>query len=136
MTVSSTHSINMNGLHQALTALGLAQTTCLLYFVVPPDIYPVFKNPATDPPGTPLPNNVSLMVLELPLRRVGDSTSSMVTTVGGKRKVIDTDRSMSWRICFSVPYSLTLCVCVPVTRAAIVCGHARAASKEAYYHYL
>jgi hypothetical protein len=139
MTVSATHSINMNGLHQALTGLGLVQKQCNLYFVVPPDIYPIFKNPSIVPSGKSLPDNVGLMVLELPLQRVAEPTASadtaVVTAGGGKRKVIDTDTPVSWRMRFSVfPNSLTLCV--PVVCAALVCGRSRAVRKEACYHYL
>ena len=93
MTVSSTHSINCNGLQRALTGLGLAQKQCILYFVVPPDIYPNFANPYMEPTGTILPDNVSLMVLELPLRRLAGSPTVADTAVGaglGKRKVLNT----------------------------------------------
>ena len=73
MTLSKTHSINLLGLHDAMSDLNVlaAPAFAILYFVVPKDVFPVFANPAPVAVGAhaALPANVHLMVLEMPLRR-------------------------------------------------------------------
>ena len=102
MTVSETHSINVKWLHQIRTELGLEQTPCILYVVVPWDIYPTFQNPSILPSGESLPDDVRVMVMELPLKLrevplkqqeaqpTASADPAVVTTIGGKRKVIHT----------------------------------------------
>jgi hypothetical protein len=114
MTVSPTHSINVDGLHQALTELGLVQSRCILYFVVPPDIYPIFKNPSIVPSGKSLPDNVALMVLELPLQRRAEPTAAPDNAVGPaagvKRKVSPHGQMLVCEeLCFSLPHCLLIC---------------------------
>ena len=74
MTVSPTHSVNLAGLNAAMMSLGLIGTPagpqpCRLYFVVPPDVFPVYQHKPGSmvPAGSALPANVQLMVLEIPL---------------------------------------------------------------------
>ncbi len=73
MTLSRSHSINLLGLHSAMSDLNAlaAPAFAILYFVVPPDVFPVFAHPAPVAVGAhvALPANVHLMVLELPLRK-------------------------------------------------------------------
>jgi hypothetical protein len=70
MTVSKTHTVNILGLHNALQQLNVlnAPNFALLYFVVPPDVYPLFANPI--PVGGTFPNNVHMIVLEMPLPEI------------------------------------------------------------------
>ena len=81
MTISHTHSINLLGLHNAMQQLNVlaAPNFALLYFVVPTEAFPVFANPTPVAEGghNLLPNNVHMIVLEVPLPE----------TVGEKRKV-------------------------------------------------
>ena len=80
MTISNTHTINLRGLHKAMTSLGVvAPTFAFLYFVVPPDAYAQFANPpyVTHKDHKLLPNNVRIIVLEIPWPE----------QVGQKRKV-------------------------------------------------
>src|SRR6185437_7682424 len=74
MTVSPSHTINLAGLNRAMTELGLIGGSgpaqpCVLYLAVPPDVYPVYQHKAGSmvPPGSALPANVTLAVLEIPL---------------------------------------------------------------------
>jgi hypothetical protein len=74
MTVSSVHSVNLTGLNDAMNELRLIggagpDLPCVLYFVVPPDIFPTYqhKRGSMVPAGSNLPANVELAVLEIPL---------------------------------------------------------------------
>ena len=75
MTISKTHTVNLRGLHNAMEQLKVLEGPkfALLYFVVPPDVYPVFANPTLVASGNhnALPNNVHMIVLELPLPGTG-----------------------------------------------------------------
>ena len=107
MTVSPTHSVNLTGLNKAMTALALvggpqrAPQPCLLYFAVPPDIYPMYQHKPGSmvPAGSDIPDNVGLIVLEIPLpepvvRAAAASTSaasSASTMEKRKRKAEEAD---------------------------------------------
>ena len=86
MTVSANDTINLTQLNAAMKALGWIGTStgtgtgtgtsrcappqpCILYFAVPPDIFPVYQHKSDSmlPIGSTIPTNVSLMVLEIPL---------------------------------------------------------------------
>jgi hypothetical protein len=103
MTVSPTHSVNLNGLHAAMTGLGLlggggAPPTCFLYFAVPPDVFPIYQHKAGSmvPSGSALPPNISLVVLEIPLPQSlpaaasasasSSSSAAASSSAGSKRK--------------------------------------------------
>lgn len=107
MTVSPTHSVNLNGLQAAMTGLGLlgaggAPPTYFLYFAVPPDVFPIYQHKAGSmvPSGTTsaLPPNISLVVLEIPLPQPlpasasasasasSSSSAAASSSAGSKRK--------------------------------------------------
>jgi hypothetical protein len=98
MTVSPSHSINLAGLNAAMTSLGLmgkppGPQPCTLYFAVPPDVFPIYQHKPGSmvPSGSLLPNNVTLMVLEIPLPRAPSETvfstsAPAAPATGGKRK--------------------------------------------------
>ena len=82
MTVSANDTISLTQLNAVMQALGWIGTgngtgtsrcaspqPCILYFVVPPDIFPVYQHKPDSmlPVGSTMPTNVSLMVLEIPL---------------------------------------------------------------------
>lgn len=95
MTVSPSHSVNLAqpGLTRAMTELGWiggggaaaasdsAAQPCVLYLAVPPDVYPVYqhKGGSVVPLGSSstsalsLPANVTLSVVEIPLRLPGSA---------------------------------------------------------------
>ena len=81
MTISKTHTVNLLGLHTAMEQLNVlnAPKFALLYFVVPPEVYPLFANPTPVAAGdhNVLPNNVHMIVVEMPLpeakRKVNES---------------------------------------------------------------
>jgi hypothetical protein len=99
MTVSTTHSINLAGLNQAMIELGLiggaAPQECFLHFVVPTDVYPKYKHAAAAmvPPGSSLPQNVRLTVVEIPLPAQPDAAAAAAAGggAGSKRKAEDAD---------------------------------------------
>lgn len=105
MTVSPSHSINLAGLNRAMTELGLIggaaaapAQPCVLYFAVPPDVYPVYQHKAGSmvPPGSALPANVTLAVVEIPLSVVqpppdAAAAAAAVGGAGSKRKAEDAD---------------------------------------------
>jgi hypothetical protein len=103
MTVSPFHSLHLAGLTQAMTELGLIggpgpTLPCVLYFVVPPDVYPVYRHKVglAVPAGRALPANVSLAVLEIPLsntqpKPVTAAAASATLSSGSKRKAEDAD---------------------------------------------
>ena len=101
MTVSPTHSVNIAGLNKAMTDLSLiggtqgAPQLCLLYFAVPPDVYPMYQHGPGSmvPVGSEIPANVALIVLEIPLpeplgRAAAASASavSSASTVGKRQR--------------------------------------------------
>jgi hypothetical protein len=99
MTVSPSHSINLAGLNKALTDLGLSRgpgpvQPCTLYFVVPPDVYPVYQHKigCMVPSGSALPANVTLAVLEIPLTAaLALPVAGTTAASGSKRKAEDAD---------------------------------------------
>ena len=103
MTVSPSHSINLAGLNRAMTELGLIgggapAQPCFLYFVVPPDVYPVYQHKAGSmvPSGSALPANVTLAVVEIPLPEVQPQPDAAAAAAaaggaGSKRKAEDAD---------------------------------------------
>ena len=97
MTVSPAHSINLAGLNRAITDLRLIGP-CTLYFVVPPDVYPVYQHKigslVRDPSaaGSALPANVTLAVLEIPLSAALALPAAGTTAASSsKRKAEDAD---------------------------------------------
>ena len=102
MTVSPTHSINLAGLNAAMAGLGLigkpiGSQRCILYFAVPPDVFPVYQHKPGSmvPSGSALPDNVTLMVLEIPLPAAAVSSSiSTAPITGSKRKQKAEDADM------------------------------------------
>lgn len=95
MTVSPSHSVNLAqpGLTRAMTELGWiggggaaaasdsAAQPCVLYLAVPPDVYPVYQHKggsvvplgSTSTSALSLPANVTLSVVEIPLRLPGSA---------------------------------------------------------------
>ena len=74
MTISKTHTVNLPGLHNAMQQLNVvnAPSFALFYFVVPPDVYPIFADPTpVGPAVATFPTNVHMIVLELPLPAAG-----------------------------------------------------------------
>lgn len=106
MTVSPTHSVNINGLLATMKDLDLlgpggasasgaaaASQPCFLYFAVPPDVFSMYQHKAGAmvPTGSVLPANISLVVLEIPLPHpqpaaASASASSSSSSSGLKRK--------------------------------------------------
>lgn len=96
MTISKSHTINLLGLHSAMQDLNVinAPNFALLYFVVPPSVYPLFANPTPVTEGlhNALPNNVHLLVLEMSLpETVGSRRKAPAAGPGGAVAVIDSD---------------------------------------------
>ena len=63
MTVSRTHTVNLDALEAAMRALGVKRA--ILYFVVPEDIFPDFKGYRIVPAKSRLPATVRIYLLEL-----------------------------------------------------------------------
>lgn len=100
MTVSKTHTVNLAGLIKVLTDLGVLGQPCTLVFVVPWDIYPDYKHHVGSmvPPGSTLPANVNLLVLELPLIHRAEPVASTSTATPGA--VTGVKRKVKRRGCF------------------------------------
>ena len=106
MTVSETHSINARGLDNALTQLNWkGAEKCFLWFVVPDDVFPVFREPYMEPAGVAVPENVHLGVLEIPLPKKNHvdptlDTAAQATTTA-ERKVRQTAKCTTASSCCS-----------------------------------
>ena len=89
MTVSPSHTMNLAGFNKAMKELGLigegAAKPCILWFVVPPDVFPVYQHKPGSmvPAGSVLPANVTLAVLEIPLPEGGPAPALRAVAAAG-----------------------------------------------------
>ena len=118
MTLSSVHSVNLAGLNKAMAELGLIggagpDLPCVLYFVVPPDIFPLYqhKRGSMVPAGSTLPANVALAVLEIPLPQAHNvsaaAADSCSSSSGGAAEDANTLKPPSKKAAIS-----TICNCL------------------------